>query len=475
IEMNNAEMATLQREKANINNRYDELVSQNRSEAVFNYLKALNNDSGTQYLLDVQQEAVRSETELTELKRNTEALRANLASLKSRLKYLQDTQSQLDGTRSSVDSLVSTNDKLKDDLTDIGERLSAGYEQYKAISRQLESIDAKLDDVKSSIVEITKTIKVNEQQIAESTEKAKKYAGSDDVEQAVANFKYDMGDVESEYQMLAESKQSVEKEVFKKRLELEKAQWLYDTKSKEYDDIYGGLQLELNAKGLSIEKVESMDVESPLDEERKRLAEYDTEKSTLAAKIDNLYGIMQGQGGEGASLDEVDVKQKEITSLQERQRDLEEKRKVQLSSYVSASSARMAATAAAAEARTLEQLKATLDSNSIIGLLIDDKIKTMLATASQFLNAFTESNYVIGADNFKVTVTAGGRVQSYDELPDNLKTAVYVSVILSVPNTDVSDGKWLVFDDRLSVDNEALSKMMLNIANVCYVVDYSQE
>lgn len=475
IEINNAEMSTLQREKANINNRYDQLVSQNRSEAVFNYLKALNNDNGTQYLLDVQQEAVRSEAELTEIKRNTEGLRANLASLKSRLKYLQDTQSQLDGSRVSVDSLVTTNDKLKDNLTDIGERLSAGYEQYKAISHQLESIESKLGEVRSSIVEITKTVKVNEQQIADSTEKAKKFAGSDDVEQAVANFKYDMGDVESEYQMLAESKKSVEQEVFKKRLELEKTQWLYDTKSQEYDTIYSELQLELNVKGLDIDKIESMNIDNNYDSERKSLAEYDTEKATLAAKIDNLYGILQNQEGGGASMDEVDVKQKEITTLQNRQRDLEEQRKVQLSSYVSASNARMAATAAAAEARTLENLKATLDSNAIISLLIEDKIKAMLATATQYLNAFTDGNYVINAKDFKVTVSNAGKTQVYDDLTENLKTAVYVSVILSVPNTDVSDGKWLVFDEHLSVDNASLSNMMLNIANVCYVVNYEKE
>ena len=64
-------------------------------------------------------------------------------------------------------------------------------------------------------METQKTVKVNETQIRQSTEKAKKQAGSDDIEQAVANFRYDLGDVESERNMLAESKQAVEKEVFK--------------------------------------------------------------------------------------------------------------------------------------------------------------------------------------------------------------------------------------------------------------------
>lgn len=69
VEINAAEMDTLRGEKQNINNRYKEIVAQNSSETVFNYLKALNNDNGTKYLLDVQQDAVRSEVELADLKR----------------------------------------------------------------------------------------------------------------------------------------------------------------------------------------------------------------------------------------------------------------------------------------------------------------------------------------------------------------------------------------------------------------------
>ncbi len=345
MEINSAEMETLQREKSNINNRYNEIISQNSNETVFNYLKALNTDGGTKYLLNVQQDAVRCEAELAELKRSTEALRAKLSALKSRLKYLKETQQQLDSSQTSVDSLVSTNDKVKEELTDIGERLTAGYEQYKAVSRQLESIDSKLDDVRGAIVEITKTIKVNENQIAESTEKAKKYAGSDDIEQA---------------------------------------------------------------------------------------------------------------------------------TLTKRRQELEEQRKVQLDNYVSASTARMKVTAAAAEARTLSNLRVTLDHNDLIGLLIRDKVGATLAAATQYLNAFTNGNYTLTEEGYNVVIKDGGIKLSYDNLPQDVKTAVYVSLILSVPNTDVSDGRWIVFEERINIDKNVLADMLLNIDNLSYVVDVSK-
>ena len=475
IEVNNAEMATLQREKDNINKRYNEIVAQNSNEAVFNYLKALSSDNGTKYLLDVQQEAVRSEAELNELKRSTEALRQKLSSLRSRLRYLKETQQQLDDTQASVDTLVSTNDKLKDELTDIGDRLSAGYEQYKSVSRQLESIESKLDDVRGQIVEVTKTIKVNEAQIAEANLKAKRYAGSDDLEAAVANFRYEIGDVESELQMLTESKQVTEKEVFRKRLELEKTEWLYESKDREYNDLYQELQFELNLKGLDIDKIAAMDFDVSLDNLRRVVAEYDTTRASLSARIDNLYGILTSRPVETVTAEEITAKESEIAHLMERKAELERQRQDQFSVYVAASAARVRVTAAAAEARALTSMRDTLNQNEIISLLIGDKIKTLLMLATQYLSVFTEGNYRLVEEDYKVRVIFDGKRMAYDELPTNLKTAVYVSILLSMPSADANDGKWLIFEERINIDKKVLSDMLTSIDNINYVVDVTRD
>lgn len=474
-EINAAEMATLKGEKENINNRYNEIVAQNSSEAVFNYLKALNNDSGTKYLLDVQQDAVRGEAELTELKRYTESMRAKVSALKSRLRYLQETQAQLDGSQLSVDNLISTNDRLKEDLSDIGQRLSVGYEQFTAVFRQVESINSKLDDVNAAIVEAQKTIKTNEKQIAQATEKAKAQAGSDDLEQAVANFKYELGDVESERQMLADSKQTVEKEIFKKRLELEKSQWLYETKCKEYNELYQELQFEFNLKGLDVEKIAAMNFDDKnIDALRKSIAEYDAVKVNLAEKIDNYYSILKDEDLSVVSAEQIAEKQQQVEKLVRRQAELEQKRKEQMELYVSASTAKMKVTAAAAEAKTFASLQQTLNHNDIIGLLIADKIKATMSVATQYFNTFTGKAYVLTEDNGKVVVNAGGEKINYDDLSEELKTAVYVSLVLAVPNTDVTEGKWLVFEERIAIDKKALSAMLLKMDNISYVVDYAR-
>ncbi len=475
IEINAAEMETLQHEKENINRRYNEILAQNTNETVFNYLKALSSDNGTKYLLDVQQDAVRSEAELNELKRSSESLRAKLTALKSRLGYLKENQTRLADTNASIDTLISTNDKLRDELTDIGERLNSGYEQYKSITRQLENIESRLDDVRAAIIEADKTIKVNEQQIAESTAKAQGYAGSEDIEQAITEFRYELGDVESERRMLSESEQSLEKEIFRKRLELEKTQWLYDSKVSEYDELRNELQADLTVKGLDADKVLSMDTSVSVEDLRRLITEFDTMRQSLSEKIENLYSILQSQPAPTVSAEEITAKEQEIALLTQRQTELEEQRKHRLSHYVAASTARARVGVAAAEAKTISNLKESLGHTEIVSLLIADKIKSILLTATRYLSVFTGTDLRLTEQDCIVSVKDGTTVTDYDSLDSELKTAVYVAILLAIPNTDNTDCKWIVFEERINADRQRLSDMLHSAVDVCYVADCTRD
>ena len=475
MEINSAEMATLSKEKTNIINRYNEIVAQNSSEVAFNYIKALTANNGTKYLLDVQQDAVRSEAELAELKRYTEALREKLSALKARLAYLQETQSQLDDTRTSVDMLISTNDKIKDELSDIGGRLSAAYEQYKSVSRQMETIETYLTDVRADIAEISRTVKVNEQQIVEANDRAKRHAGGDDLEKAISNFRYELGDVESEKQMLIEAKQTLEKDLFQKRIELEKVQWLYDTKKAEYAQLYQDLQLELDIKGFDINKVASIDDDGKYDQMRKVISHFDTAKASLLEKIDNLYAVLKDKPADVVTQLQVDQKQTLIETLQNKQSQLEVLRNQQMEVYVTASSARIKATAAAAEARAISNLSQTIEQNALVGLLIKDKINSILSIATNYLKAFTGKLHTISHKDGLVQVTVDGEKVDYDNLPSDIKVCTYVAIVLAVPSTDATDGRWLIFEERINIDKKLLAKMMLAVDNVSYVVDVTDE
>lgn len=474
-DINNAEMVTLSRERDNINNTYNQIVKQNGNESVYNYLKAVATDSGTRYLLDLQKDAVRSETELTELKRYTESLRTKLASLKSRLTYLRDTQRQLDDTRASIDSLVVTNDRLKDELADMGDRLSGGYEQYKAVTRQLESLESKLEDVKGAIIETNRTIKVNEQQIAKATERAKKYAGSDDIAKAIDEFRYESGDLSAEVQMLTETKNTLDKDVFGKRLELEKVQWLYDSKVKEYSELYQELSFELRVKGLDVDKIAAVDVDANMDAIARVIAAYDQTKKSLADRIGSLYAVIKDQTA--LQVDETVVKgyEQRIEALRARQAALDELRREQMNALAQQNAQRIRVTVAAAEARTLGNLKGNFTHSEMVALLIRDKISAILGKAETYLNILTGKNYKLTQADYKVSVVDGDSVTAYDELPADVKTAVYISLMLAMPQPDSSDGRWLIFEERIALDKEVLADMLLNMDGISYVVDYTRE
>ena len=275
--------------------------------------------------------------------------------------------------------------------------------------------------------------------------------------------------------MLLDSKQTTEKEVFKKRLEMEKMQWLYDSKSKEYDELHQELQFEFNLKGLDIDKVTAEDLDGNFDELKKTVAEYDAMRNTLAEKIENLYGILQSRPADNVPQEEIDVKEQKLAALIKRQKELEAERKLQLDVYVSASTARMKVTAAAAEARALTNLRATLDHNDLIGLLIKEKINNTLVVASQYLNAFVGGEYIITESDGKVVVKDGAETLTYDELPLETQTALYVGLLLAVPNTDDSDGRWIVFEEHININKKLLADMLLNINNISYVIGVTKE
>ncbi|MBO5867182.1 MAG: hypothetical protein J6Q55_03950, partial [Clostridia bacterium] len=288
-------------------------------------------------------------------------------------------------------------------------------------------------------------------------------------------FRYELGDVESEKQMLVEAKQILEKDLFKKRLELEKAQWLFDTKNTEYAEIYQDLQLELDLKGLDINKVAAIDDDGKYDDIRRVIAEFDTAKTTLLEKIDNLYSILKDKPTDVVTDAQVEQKQKAIQTMQQRQSQLQELRNKQMEVYVAASTARMKATAAAAEARTLANLSQTIQQNALVGLLIKDKINAILATASNYLKAFTGKYHAITHNDGIVQVSVDGQKVSYDDLEPTLKVCTYVAIILAVPSTDATDGRWLIFEERINIDKKVLAKMMFAVDNVSYVVDVADE
>lgn len=474
MDINSAEMQTLQQEKDNINQRYTEIISQNDNEAMFNYLKALNSNNGTKYLLDVQQDAVRSEAELAELKRAAELSRNKLASLTSRLRYLKESQAQLQDTSASVDSIVHTSDRLKDELADIGERLSAGYEQYKAVSRQLENIESRLEDVRANVVEITKTIKVNEDQIEQATARAVKQAGSEDIQAAVENMRYEVGDDETESDTLSESVREQEQQLFQKRLEMKTSQWLFDAKTEEYNELYKDLSDEFRARGLDASRVAAMDIDADVEPLRAVVDNFDAQKAALAERIQNLYDVYVNQPDEVADDKNIAVLEQRIAALKERQQALMDLRKNQMDKLITASDVRLRATIAATEARTVGNIQDTLVQSNVVAALVRDKVNALLGSVNKYLGKLSQGRCQLTHQNYNLIAVSSDSVNTYDGLDAELKAAVYLSLYFALGGRDSSQESWLVFDERVAVDKLALAEIIAENPGVSCVVDYER-
>ena len=107
--------------------------------------------------------------------------------------------------------------------------------------------------------------------------------------------------------------------------------------------------------------------------------------------------------------------------------------------------------------------------------LIKEKINNTLVVASQYLNAFVGGEYIITESDGKVVVKDGAETLTYDELPLETQTALYVGLLLAVPNTDDSDGRWIVFEEHININKKLLADMLLNINNISYVIGVTKE
>ncbi len=476
MDINTAEMATLRGEKANINTRYNEIIASNRSEAVFNYLKALESNNGTKYLLDVQNDAVRNEAELAELKNNTDSLRTKLSGLRSRYRYLQDTQSQL-GNMASLDSLVANNDKMRDDLLDIGDRLSLSYEQQRSISSSLETCDHKLSQVRADIIEVTKTVKVNEKQIALSNDKACAYAGSNDLEEAINNFRYEITDIESERQMLVESKRQLEADVFRTRLANEKLQYNIHSKNSEADSLREEINLELSILGMSLESVYEQGLNQDMSDMRQVVAEYDSTKASLALRIDNYYTLLADHNVDtvdvGELVPQISALQRQLDTLTQEQHQLESSRMAKLEEYAVASNSKIKFAVAATSAETLVDMSQALEHNNIIKLLVSDKVEGIIRQAESVLVTLIGAKYNLHVEQGQLIIYSEGSAVSYSQLDSSEQLAIYLAITLACPDVDASSGRWIALDDKLPLDNTELVANLTDIQGMSYHTEYT--
>ncbi len=476
IEINEADMAALRQEKTNINNRYNEIVTRNRNDDVSNYLKALESNNGTQYLLQAQEDTVRNDVELKRLRGDVEDLRTQLGALKARLNHLEETQQQMEDSSSTLEQFIGTNDRVKEELCDMSERMASSYEQYKSLTTQLEQLDSNFVRVQASIMEHNRAIQANEEGIQKATEHAKEVAEKENYDLALSEFNYEINSLQSETDQLTDSRYTVEKELFGKKVTYEKLLYTYGQLKSELDDVSRALESEMEKRGITQEDIEQYKDQKDSTELREAIVEYDERCKKIAERIDRNYKLLQQQpesaitAAQNLDKDIADT-QAQIDAKTAEKAELEQKCNDTMQHYVASNNTKLHYVATATEAGSMKTMRSAIRKNKMVLVLAQDKLKWILNGAQRYLRIFTGEEYFVDMDNYgMLNLRLGDKTWSYAQLDASLKVQVYLSLIFGVPQSEETRCSWVLLDEGLDIDKQELQTMMSKVVDFDCVI-----
>lgn len=476
VDINDAEVAGLNKQKENIVSRYNQIINENSNEGVYNYLRALEADKGTKYLLDVQQETVRNETQIQEMKRLIESGRAKISELENRYNSLSKTQEAMQ-SEGALDILVGANEQTKSELQDAILRLTALYEKHKAMSGRIEELDAKLFQLHETILETQKTIKINEKEIAMASRKAETVAGGD-VEQMLQEAEYMQSDVEAENRMLEDSKQRTETELMTRRVEVRKLDWIIESKKEEVGDLRVAIRQLFDEKHIDPSWVNSVAVLQNEDVEsiRKMIADYDNARTHLSDKIDNLQTVLGNAPTDkqmtqlGQLLDSLN---RQITGFQREVEQSTISYNNLLRAYLATNKLKADLATASGQLQSADALEKNLESSRVVSIIIKDKIRQFVKNAEEYLKVMNPSLSISWKD--ELVVRRNGKITDIKALSSTEQVFIYVALELAVPSAADVRGKWLIVDEKLECDKQQLDAALRKIGGINFVSEYHYE
>ncbi len=468
IAINNAEIESMRFEKANINRKYMELVAQNKNEATQQYLKSLESNNSTKYLMDIQEEVVRSDTELRMFKKDAEKLQGRLTELLSRLKYLSDAATDKN-TSENLEYLTQTNDQLKRELSDISDRLNICYTEHKKYSDELDELSYTEFRVQELIMETMQKIKTNEREIVDSKEKIRIIAGGELTEK-IAEAESELEDIEGERNMLAENKKELEEKVFNSKVELIQLSRIIEEKSSYLNSQLAAVNQTLlinNADENSLETAKSM-TEEEFFLLKKEIEQFEQEKNALTLKLavaDNVLSLLPKLKTIDPSLKAKQQKRLDELNLEIKQ--MEEKFDYLLAVYLNSSNAKIKLAHATNELETLNSIKSVINQTQISQLVLQDKIANIVKQANVYLQNMTKGKLLITYLNSDLVIGDDqNNLLEFAQLDNTDRLILYTALLLSQPSINGVKGDWLILDDRIICNRGKYFKAIQNLPDV---------
>ncbi len=467
--INNAEIESLRKEKANINRKYLELVSQNRNEGTQPYLKSLETNNSTKYLMDIQEQVVKNDTELRTYKRDVEKLQGRLNEMLGRLKYLKENSSS--ATADNLEFLTSTNDQIKNELSDIGDRLSICYAEHKTASDQLDQLNYTDFRMRELLLETMQKIKANEREIAAIKQKTVDIAGGDLTEKSVET-ESELEEITGERNTLAAYKAELEQKVFDGKVRIMQLDWQIKEKNADISS-----QLEIIKDSLAknnqtkdaLSLAEGME-ETDAAEFKTAINEFETQKSQLAHKIAMYEQVLSVLPPLKKQIPQETIAktQAEVDKLNLEVLDLQDKLDFAMTVFINTSSAKINLAQATDEYDNINSIKPFVEQSKISRIVLTDKISSIIRQAGGYLSDMTDGKYTLAyAEDDMIIGDSDNNLVQLSQMENTARLMLYTALLLAQPSVNGQKAEWLLIDDRIICNHEQYYKALTKLN--CYL------
>lgn len=471
IEINNAEISSLTQEKNIITRKYNDLLLANPIESANRYLRALDDDNGTKFLMKIQHDVVKAETELSRDMLAVEAVKNNLIELSERWSELNDRKAKLKGEIETAEEMVSSaNMQLSQQLSDVHAILKASYEKHTELENKVKSIDENIHQLRETILLTKQTITANEKELVAVEYKIKHFIKGDANELSLQAEKL-ITEAKADRETLLGNRNDLTKAWLNSKVSLENFYNLRNVRVKEKEAVEEEINAILSTlsdrkgKSLIFDSEELQDLQDEVDKYGQELAFFNQKIKTLSDMLNS-----RNYGGDENSLDKITALQEECDSLRSEIAETETKRKEMLESYLENSKTQVKLAQASYEVESVKGLQEVLRQAKLANVVLGDRVRNFVRQASRNLEILTCNELNLSySDNLRLHRCGSGEPVESSQLSKTRIALLYIACLSAVPGADKTLGISIVFGSCSDLDCDEMFKACRKLKGLEFV------
>lgn len=474
IEINNAEIFSLQQEKNAIARKYNDLLLANPTESASTYLRAIEADGGTQYLLELQRDVVKTETELSRDMLALESAKEHLTELSQRWKELDNRKARLKGEIDTAEEMVNnTNLRMSSQLGEIHSMLQSAYSRHANLESAIKSLDDNIHQHRESILMMKQTLSSYEKDIADADYKSK-YFIDGDASQIFVQAERMIKDADDTRVMLIDSRIEINKAIINKKVALESLMFQRSNKLREKESIEQEIVF---AYGQEADFADVSDIllqAGKMEQLKEEVGEYDDTLAVCNQRIKHLNEMLNP-----IEFSEEDEKKTQLmeslkaqcVDLQAQVVQLENKRNDMLNSYLESNKTKLKLATASSQVESMKGLQEVLHQTNVVTLVLNDKINSYVRLVSKNLHTLTQNEFGLKWDGNRMQVVAQEDKSVVDVSAINAtnKTLVYLACLSAVPIVENANENSIVIGKIEGLDVVELTKSCRRLKTLEFV------